>query len=126
MYWTIEVKKSSKNNKLLILKLFRVCSATIPAVLGCNNCNLICVDGVCSPAISILDPVTVQSVTEFQSYSLQLSLVQPGIGNTVWSLLNAPSGMTISSTGLVSWNSAIAVTNDYTITARAVNSYSSE
>ncbi len=68
----------------------------------------------------IMETVEDVTVVESISYSRQLNLTQ-GTFPVQWSLLSSPAGMTISSSGLVSWPIVPAVAGPHTVTVRASN-----
>ncbi len=69
------------------------------------------------PIIAAVDDIVVVETT---AYSVQLHLTQ-GTLPVQWSLTQAPAGVTINSSGLVSWPVVPAVAGPHTVKARASN-----
>ena len=70
-----------------------------------------------APIITAIEDAT---IIESTAYSAQLNLKQ-GTLPVQWSLTQAPAGMTINASGLVSWPVVPAIAGPHTVTARAAN-----
>jgi hypothetical protein len=74
----------------------------------------------------IVDPIANASVQEGNVYATTPTLSQ-GTAPVVWSLVEGPNGMTITTaTGAVTWDAPSAVASPYTVTIRATNATGSD